>query len=298
MQKIASELLRGCPVFAAHRGLALQLVDRSLIKTKLFLQDAGWGIPWAHFFAADGATAPPAIWSRHIAALQAAQRSGGVWSTPGGNFLTLSLVNNGLGRTCPASNVTDSGASDSFVGPVTGPCTGCYDFDPTRNPEAALVRAAHLKYVTMMVKALRPRYLCHAPEVNQYASVCSAEQWASVVEFANDVFAVAKLANASIAVFPSFQAGFLRGEANNGDKCRARAVAPCIAASKAQIAPLKRDLFALSAYPSFLGPPVGGSFANGAGNFSFGGKLASSFTGYLLGCRILGAESLSAPGKE
>ena len=241
-------------------------------------EDAGWGIPWRKFFTP--AVPAPAVWARHIAAMQGALESG-VWRTAHGSFLTLSLVNNGLGRTCPAANVTEAGGSDPFIGPTTGPCTGCYEFDPTRNPEAALVRAAHLKYVSMMVKALRPRYLCHAPEVNMYASACSAEQWASVVEFANDVYAAAKQANASLKVFPSFQAAFLRGEVNDGDPCRGKPVTPCIATAKAQIAPLRRDLFALSAYPSFLGPPTGGSFANGAANFTFGGRLASSFDGYL-----------------
>jgi hypothetical protein len=162
-------------------------------------EDAGWGIPWGHFFTP--AAPAPAVWTRHIAAMQGALESrSGVWRTAHGSFLTLSLVNNGLGRTCPAANVTATGGSEPFVGPSTGPCTGCYDFDPGRNPEAALVRAAHLEYVATMVKALRPRYLCHAPEVNMYASACSAAQWASVVEFANDVYAAAKQANASLQV--------------------------------------------------------------------------------------------------
>ena len=104
-------------------------------------EDAGWGIPWAHFFAAVNVSTvpPPAKWTAHIAAMRQAQSSG-VWQTAHGSFLTLSLVNNGLGRTCPASNVTESGGSDPFIGPTTGPCTGCYDFNPKTNPEAALVR--------------------------------------------------------------------------------------------------------------------------------------------------------------
>lgn len=164
-------------------------------------EDAGWGIPWGHFFTPAAPAPAPAVWMRHIAAMQEALESqSGVWRTAHGSFLTLTLVNNGLGRTCPAANVTATGGSEPFVGPSTGPCTGCYDFDPKRNPEAALVRAAHLRYVVMMVKALRPRYLCHAPEVNMYASACSAAQWASVVEFANDVYAAAKQANASLQV--------------------------------------------------------------------------------------------------
>ena len=275
----ASLLLRGVgavPGAAPHRPLlaatAIQLhsdvsvqpvYDFNLQNDKLrtdvdvvsIHEDAGWGVPWEHFLAADGSSAPPpAAWSAHIREMEAALAPGGVWQTARGSFLTLSLVNNGLGRTCPASNVTSSGGSDPFVGPTTGPCTGCYDFDAGRNPEAALVRAAHLKYVQAMVRWLKPRYLCHAPEVNMYASACPAEQWAAVVDFANDVYKAAKSANASVSVFPSFQAAYLRGEIDAAP-CSERPVAACVAAAKRQIEPLERDLFALSAYPSFLGAP-------------------------------------------
>ena len=246
-------------------------------------EDAAYGIPWEHFFSAKGTVPPPTPWSEHIATMQAALSHGGVWQTAHGSFLTLSLVNNGLGRTCPAGNATESGGTATFVGPLTGPCSGCYDFNPATNPEAQLVRDAHLKYVDTMVRAIRPRFLCHAPEVNLYASSCSATQWQSVVSFANDVYKVAKAANTSVTVFPSFQAGFLRGEAGVGDTCHGKAVLPCITAAKLQIQQLSRDLFALSAYPSFNGPPLAGSYTNGMGNFTIGDQLASSFEGYLEG---------------
>eukprot|EP00729_Bicosta_minor_P014643 gene14643-15895_t len=144
-------------------------------------EDAGWGIPWSHFFSlsANG-TAP----ERHIADVSHALLSGnGVWNTAAGSFLTLSLVNG-----------------------------GCYNFDPASNPEAHDVRNAHLQYVTAMVMKLKPRFLCHAPEVNMYRSSCNASAWASVVQFANDVYAAAKKVNSSILVFPSFQAKYLRGD--------------------------------------------------------------------------------------
>jgi hypothetical protein len=245
-------------------------------------EDAAYGVPWEHFFSANDTVPPPTSWSTHIVTMQAAL-SGGVWQTAHGSFLTLSLVNNGLGRTCPAGNATESGGTQTFVGPLTGPCSGCYDFNPATNPEAQLVRDAHLKYVDTMVRAIRPRFLCHAPEVNMYASRCSATQWQAVVSFANDVYKVAKAANTSVTVFPSFQAGFLRGEADASDPCRGKSVLPCVTAAKLQIEPLSRDLFALSAYPSFNGPPLAGSYANGMGNFSLGGQLAFSFEGYLEG---------------
>ena len=245
-------------------------------------EDAGWGVPWEHFFSTNGTVPPPAAWSKHIATMQEALTSG-VWRTVHGSFLTLSLVNNGLGRTCPAGNVTASGATETFIGPLTGPCTGCYDFNPETNPEAQLVRDAHLQYVETMVRELRPRFLCHAPEINLFASKCSASEWQAVVSFANDVYKVAKAANASVTVFPSFQAGFLRGEAEASDPCRGKPVSPCITAAKLQIEPLLRDLFALSAYPSFNGPPLAGSYANGMAPFTAGDQLATNFAGYLEG---------------
>ena len=309
-------------------------------------EDAGWGVPWSHFFSINGTVLPPPAWTKHIATMQEAL-SDGVWRTAHGSFLTLSLVNNGLGRTCPAGNVTEPGGTEPFVGPLTGPCTGCYDFNPETNPEAQLVREAHLKYVDTMVRALRPRFLCHAPEVNLYASSCSATEWQAVVSFANDVYEVAKVANASVTVFPSFHAGFLRGEAGARDPCHGKPVLPCITAAKLQVEPLTRDLFALSvrqlrhyfwtilhaflsslppytrraicstlcaglsdtdwdlwfdvvfklglqAYPSFNGPPLAGSYANGMGNFTAGDQLAASFEGYLEG--ILSA--LPRPGER
>lgn len=184
--------------------------------------------------------------------------------------------------------MTENGATQTFVGPLTGPCTGCYDFNPATNPEAQLVRDAHLRYVDAMVRAIRPRFLCHAPELNLYASTCSATQWEAVVDFANDVYQTAKAANSTVSVFPSFQAGFLRGEEGGAQSmlCHGKPVLPCITAAKLQIEPLRRDLFALSAYPSFSGPALMGasgivSYAHGMGNFTAGDQLASSFEGYL-----------------
>ena len=246
-------------------------------------EDAAFGIPWEHFFAENVSTVPaPTAWVQHLEDIEHALTDG-VWRTAHGSFLTLSLVNNGLGRTCPAGNVTADAGTTTFIGPLTGPCTACYDFDPKTNPEAQLVRDAHLKYVYTMVTLLKPRFLCHAPEVNMYASSCSAAQWKAVVEFANDVYNVAKEANSSVTVFPSFQASFLRGEEGTAQNCRGRPVAPCLASSKAQIEPLQRDLFALSMYPSFMGSPLNGSYANGQGNFTVGDRLSSNFDGLLEG---------------
>ena len=288
---------------------AAPLWDFSLTNTELRTdvdvvsvhEDAMWGVPWDHFLSLGNGNStpvplgpPPAAWSAHVAAMQGALAGGGVWRTKTGHgpFLTLTLFNGGLGgRSCPALNVTASGDSTQFVGPSTGQvCAGCYDFDPASNPEAAIVRAAHIRYVETMVRALRPRFLCHAPEINMYASACSPVRWAAAVDFANDVYDAAKAAalngSASLSVFPSFQAAFLRGDEGAGPggdgACRGKPVAPCVAAAKLQIEPLRRDLFALSMYPSFFGPPVG-SYADGMGTFMIGASFQRNFSGYLDG---------------
>jgi hypothetical protein len=309
--------LAATPIQLHANTSAAPLWDFSLANTELRTdvdvvsvhEDAMWGVPWDHFLSLGNGNStpvplvpPPAAWSAHVAAMQGALADGGVWRTETGHgpFLTLTLFNGGLGgRSCPALNVTASGDSTQFVGPSTGQvCAGCYDFDPASNPEAAIVRAAHIRYVETMVRALRPRFLCHAPEINMYASACSPVRWAAAVDFANDVYDAAKAAalngSASLSVFPSFQAAFLRGDEGAGPggngACRGNPVAPCVAAAKLQIEPLRRDLFALSMYPSFFGPPVGapvvyprtrGSYADGMGAFAIGASFQRNFSGYL-----------------
>jgi len=158
----------------------------------------------------------------------------------------------------------------AFVGPITGLCTSCYDFNATTNPEATAVRAAHLKYVRDIVGAMRPRFVNYAVEVNMYLAACGEARWAALVEFGNDVYAAAKAARPSAIVFPSFQAAFLRGQSDDHAPCHGKSAQPCVEANIAAIAPLRRDLFAVSAYTQMDG-------VTGLPN----APPRSNFTGYL-----------------
>jgi hypothetical protein len=226
-------------------------------------EDAVYGVPWAHFMS-NGTVAAPAFWTAHVARLRAATIEGGPWATASGSFLTLSLVNHGLGRTCPAGNAsTPSNPNQQFAG-----CSGCFDFNVTTNPSALAVRAAYVRYVLAMVSTLSPRWVCF-PEVNMFQSACSTEKWAAVVEFSNEVFAAVKAAHPLTGVFPSFQADFLRGQ-QDGGPCKTTEPDACLDANMGAVAPLRRDLFALSAYVYMHG--VTGTP---------GARPPSTFSGYL-----------------
>ena len=115
------------------------------------------------------------------------------------------------------------------------------------------MRAAHLTYVRDIVGATQPRFVNHATEVNMYYSVCGAARWAPLLEFANDVYDAAKAAAPSALVFPSFQAGFLRGQSATDSPCHGKPAGPCIDKNLMAAAGLKRDLFAFSAYTQMDG---------------------------------------------
>lgn len=205
-------------------------------------EDAIYGVPWEHFLSG-GAVPAPAFWTEHLRTLQAHTSPGGPWAAAGGVFLSLSLVNHGGGRTCPAGNASSAANANA---PFSG-CTACFDFDPSTNPRASAVRAAYIAYASAMVRAVEPRWMCHAVEVNMYRRACGATKWAALVSFANEVYAAIKSLRPALTVFPSFQSEFLRGE-DQGGPCHGADVAPCLDEALPAIAPMSRDLFAVSAY--------------------------------------------------
>ena len=48
-----------------------------------------------------------------------------------------------------------------------------------------------------------------------FRRACGPALWAGVVDFANEVYSAIKDERPSATVFPSFQAGFLRGQEND-----------------------------------------------------------------------------------
>lgn len=166
-----------------------------------------WGVPWEHFLSG-GTTPPAAFWTEHIRHVIASTSAGGPWAAPRGAFLSLSLVNHGGGRTCPAGNASSASEPNK---PFAG-CSACYDFDPNTNPGAAAVRAAYVAYARYMVGAIKPAWVCHAVEVNLYRQACGATRWASLVSFANQVYDSLKADAPNTIFFPSFQVRRLRRE--------------------------------------------------------------------------------------
>ena len=224
-------------------------------------EDAGWGVPWNYFLGGMVAgTPPPKIWTDHLAAIDRGLAPGGPWDTAGGVFLSLQLVGGGgaAPRSCPASNVTATQPAAPFAG-----CTRCYDFDAARNPDAAAVRAAWTRYALFMVNRTRARYVNFGTEMNMYGHNCSAAKWAALVDFANDVYGALKAAHGdAVVAFPSFQAGYLKEQVTKGDACWGKADASaCEARQMAKLEGIRRDAFAVSAYPysmyeAFPPPPL------------------------------------------
>ena len=226
-------------------------------------EDAGWGVPWEYFLNGETGT-PPQLWLDHLAAIDQGLAPGGPWDTPGGVFLSLQLVGGssaGGARTCPANNVTSTQPSAPFAG--CGGATGCYDFDVARNPAAAPVRAAWTRYALFMTNRTRARYVNFGTEMNMFARNCSAAKWAALVGFANDVYGALKAAHGdAVMAFPSFQASYLKEQVSKGDACWGKTDASaCEARQFPKLAGIKRDAFAVSAYPysmyeDFPPPPL------------------------------------------
>jgi hypothetical protein len=99
-----------------------------------------------------------------------------------------------------------------------------------------------------MIDTFAPRYLNVAIEVNLFFEKCPTAA-AGVIDVANATYDAAKAKSASLVVFPSFQIDHLYGYdktscPNLADR------ATCEGTLYAQIAPMKRDRFAMSSYPS------------------------------------------------
>lgn len=228
------------------------------------LHDDYYGVPWA-WLLSGGAAPPPVTW---LSRLNASVAAAAAWGRP--VFLSLQMLTGPL-RTCPASNATDDGGAPGAPGAVTpfAGCAQCWDFDPRgANPAAAPVQAAFSAYVAVTVQAFAQGGvtlvgLNFAPEINLGARLCGDAWWAGVVAFSNGVYAAAKAALAGVGwaavpAFPSIQLEVVLGLQTGPDQpCVGMVGAPspppavlaCIDAGLAQVAPLAKDLFAVSTYP-------------------------------------------------
>jgi hypothetical protein len=116
-------------------------------------EDAAFGIPWEHYLSG-GSVPKPAFWSEHVARLKAGTAPGGPWHCAQGVFLSLTLVQHGGGRSCPAGNASSAGnANAPFVGPTTGVCSSCCSTTADRTRD--LLPALTLGHICIPLRSVR-----------------------------------------------------------------------------------------------------------------------------------------------
>jgi hypothetical protein len=164
-------------------------------------------------------------------------------------FLSVTMLNGGR-RSVAARTVVQSGSVQS----QDGWATDCYDFATA--PDGAAMKQAYLAYVAWMIDEFSPRWLNVAVEVNLFFEHCPGAI-AGVVDVANAAYDAAKTKGAGLVVFPSIQIDHLYGYAAESCPDPSQRDA-CFAANYAQVAPLKRDRFAMSTYPMLgaIGSPA------------------------------------------
>ncbi len=196
-----------------------------------------YGIPWSTF--ATGA-APPAAWK--------AVMDGLVTSAAGKPiFLSVTMLDGGRNSLSSRTVVTNGAvtAEDNWA-------AACYDFATAS--DGAMMKQAYLNYVTWMVGEFSPRWLNVAVEVNLFFEHCPAAA-AGVIDVSNAAYMEVKAKNAALVVFPSFQIEHLYGYST--DSCPDQgARSSCFDAAYTQIAPMKRDRFAMSSYPMISAIPT------------------------------------------
>ncbi len=130
----------------------------------------------------------------------------------------------------------------------------CYDFRAA--PDAQTLEQAYLRYVAYMIDEFSPHWLNIAVEVNLFFEKCPSAA-GGLTDVANAAYDAAKAKRADLVVFPSIQIDHLYGYST--DSCPSGTPrSACFDALYAQIAPLKRDRFAMSTYPmlSVAGSPA------------------------------------------
>ena len=195
-----------------------------------------YGIPWDAFEARHGASAGMGRrrWTRIAESARGHGQAG------------LSLGHDAQRRARPRSRprtVIDNGAGARRTDDWS---TACYDFRAA--PDAPAVEQAYLRYVAWMIDEFSPRWLNVAVEVNLFFEKCPAAV-DGLVDVANAAYDAAKAKRAGprrVPVDPDRPP--LRVQHRLVPDAALRA-APASTRAYAQIAPLKRDRFAMSTYP-------------------------------------------------
>lgn len=194
--------------------------------------DNFFGLPWDEF-KPGGARVES--WHQVMAQIKNEMDRLGV-----GIYLSLTPLK-GLRDSIAAKAVDKNGALDIDVNWYQG----CYDFDA--DPEN--VRQAFLNYVRWMVDYFKPRYLTHGIEVNMYMDTCP-DDYDSLIRLLNDVYDQEKTIQPELPVFPSFTAKKMWSYGHDGD-CEI-GDRTCLISNINRQKTLKRDRWAISAYPIFL----------------------------------------------
>jgi hypothetical protein len=226
----------GVQLLVSGAALGLQITPANLADDNdvIEVHQEFYGVPWDAF---EGSTAPPPEWVAQMDAIARAARATGKPV-----FLSVTMLD-GARSTLAAKTVIDSGQVKS----QDGWSTPCYDFRSA--PDASTVTQGYLRYVAWMVDEFAPRWLNVAVEVNLFFEKCPAAV-DGLVDVANAAYDAAKAKRADLVVFPSFQIDHLYGYSS--DSCPASTPrSACFDAAYAQIAPLKRDRFAMSTYPMY-----------------------------------------------
>lgn len=229
------------------------------------IHDDYYGVPWTAFLSQGPL---PVTW---LTRLNATLESVLKWNKK--VYLAYEMLSGPL-RTCPAQNATDGPDNQPVVTPFT-PCTSCYDFSTTSNPEAAALQKAYALYVSFLIEAYLNNNVTLvginlAAEINLGAGrICDSNWFNGVVSYYNGIYLVVKNLLTSrgigetIPVFPSIQIEALMG-VQSGQACAneltgespSPALQKCISDGLGLVAPLLKDSFGISTYP----PMVTGEF--------------------------------------
>ena len=224
----------GVQLIVTGSPLGLQITPANLADDDdvLEIHQEFYGIPWDAF---EAGTAPPAEWSARMDAIAATTKAAGKPV-----FLSLTMLNGGRDHLAARTTIDngDVKTEDDWS-------ARCYDFRTAT--DAQTVEQAYLRYVAFMIDEFSPHWLNVAVEVNLFFEKCPAAA-TGLVDVSNAAYDAAKAKSASLVVFPSLQIDHLYGYSK--DSCPDTAQREsCFDQAYAQIAPLKRDRFAMSTYP-------------------------------------------------
>ncbi len=222
----------GVQLLVSGPDLGLQMTPANLATDVdvVDLHHEYYGVPWSQL---ESGQPPPAEWTAKMDSIAQAAKATGKPV-----FLSVSMLD-GARKTIAPQVVVNNGQLQTQPS-----ATQCFDFATDPNGPAA--KTAYLAYVAWMIDEFSPEYLNVAVEVNLFFESCPS-QAAGVVDVANAAYDAAKAKNGSLVVFPSIQIEHLYGYSGSCPSPSQRT--QCFDANYAQIAPLERDRFAMSAYP-------------------------------------------------